>query len=200
MGKWSGVFIGALAAAILGTPALADGYLTIDGIAVPPADTNDPGWMKVRSYALDTTAPNPNNASGASAGRVSLSTAQITRNQDGVSPALFSATGSGRTFQQATLDVPAADGSQIVYKFMGVKITNDQVSSGGGAPQETLTLTYAAMQELDQSGTVLSNGATLRIPALTTNLNRSSAQTPSTGTPASGRPPLTATVHNPWAH
>jgi type VI protein secretion system component Hcp len=193
----SGAVIGALAAAVVATPALADGFMIIDGISVPAADTTDPGWMKVLGYAIDTTGPS---SSGSGAGK--SPTVQVTRYQDGVSPALFSATSTGTVFQQATLDVPASDGSQIVYKFVHVRITNDQVSSGpNGSPQETLTLAFSAMSELDKSSTFQANGAIVRIPVLTATLVRSNGLAPPpTGTPASQRPPLTATVHNPWAN
>lgn len=186
--------VGALAAVALATPAaaLADGYMTIHGITVPVAATNEPGWMEVVSYQLNVS--NPGGSSGA--GAASHGKFVIVRNTDQVSPALMSAAAVGRQFQKGTLDVAGADGTELAYTLHDFVIIDYHATSGAnGVPQETLTLQYTSLAMTDTSSSVESNGAVLKIPRLKTAVFKGGQVLPKTGTPAAA--PVTG-PKTPW--
>jgi len=192
----TGAFVGALAAVVLAAPAaaLADGYMTIHGITVPAAASNEPGWMEVVSYQLNVSSPGGSSGGG---GAASHGKFVIVRNTDQVSPALMNAAAVGRKFQKGTLDVAAADGTELAYTLHDFVIIDYQATSGAnGVPQESLTLQYTSMGMTDTSSSVESNGAVLKIPRLKTAVFKGGQFLPKTGKPAAT--PVATPPKTPW--
>jgi hypothetical protein len=180
--------------------AQAEGYLAIDGITPSAGGTgaswsagnavaNDPSWLPISSYQLQT-------GSGGSAGKTQIN---ITRTPDATSPALLVASSNGRVFAKGILDVPGPSGSQMVYEPQKVQITNYQVSGSGGSSQESFTLVCPLLEVIDKTAKPTINGHALTIPALKNALPVASGQTSNSSSVTAARP-VGQPLKSPWAN
>jgi hypothetical protein len=161
---------GALAIAVFGlaltTPALADGYLAMEGITPPPsqasggwagggAGANNPSWLPVSKYKI-AFATGPANA---------MNVITVTRQVDASSNAIREA--NGKSLKKAVLDVPDTNNLQIVYELENAVISGYAVSSGSnGAPMETFTLSSRQLDQINKTSQPTINGSVLAIPEL----------------------------------
>jgi type VI protein secretion system component Hcp len=207
---------GAASAGLLAFAAHADptvgGYLAIDGMKPPAAQPSaqsggwspdataiNANWLPVLSYKLTEASPS---GGGGHGGGGATSSFSITRQQDAASPLLLEASAKGWPWGLAILDVPGGGGNQIVYKLTNVRIGNYSAGTGGGGvSQESFTLSFQAMNVVDDTSQPTINGETLHIPALGATLVHAPPpqSAPSGGSSQKTSSSLTPAL-TPWGH
>jgi len=137
----------------LAAPARAafDAYLQLGDIKGESTDPQHKDWIEIGSYQFDSIRASAMGSVGRGdrSGRVNLQELTITKNVDKTSPKLMEAAASGKHFQNATIHLRKAGGSQdyLVVKMENVFVTNVQTSRGGGPfPTETVSLTFGKIE------------------------------------------------------
>jgi type VI secretion system secreted protein Hcp len=140
------------AALVLAPSARAayDAFLKLGDIKGESTDAQHRDWIEIESYQFSEVQSSVGSATGgAGAGKVRFSPFQIRKLVDRASPKLNEAAGSGRHFQDATVEVRKAGGGPqefLVIKLKDCYITGYQMSGGGTAPTESFVLNYAKME------------------------------------------------------
>jgi type VI secretion system secreted protein Hcp len=130
-------------------------FLKLDGLVDTSTAGGHVGEIEVFSFSWGASNPAPSpGGAGAGAGKVSISSFNIMKRADQVSPALFLACAKGSHYKTATVTLvkaagPSAPGGPtpfIEYDFTDVVVESIQWSGSSGgddAPTESVSLAFA---------------------------------------------------------
>lgn len=142
-----------------------DAFLKLKGIDGPVVRKGLEKFIEIYSFSFGASNPVSLNAHGGmGAGKVSLSSFNLMKKSDGVSPTLFQACCTGKHYDEAVLQLFKAGGKQqkfIEYKLEDVMIESIQWSGSGGGddtPTESLSVAFQKVevmyQQQDDKGNV----------------------------------------------
>ena len=148
-----------LAASVLAALAFApaaraavDAFIWFENIKGESQDSKHPGWIEVESFQLQDANRQASAASAAGGrleGKVNLSEFSVKKVVDKASPALFNACATGKHFPNVVIEMRKAGGTQQEYlkiTLQNVLISSYQVSGRGGAPTETISMSFGAVK------------------------------------------------------
>jgi type VI secretion system secreted protein Hcp len=132
-------------------------FLKIDGVQSDATQKGFEKQIKLNSFSLGANNPVDMSAGGGrGAGRVSVSTFNVSKLTDKSSPVLFQACCLGKHFKNAVVSICKAGGQQeayLTYKFDTVFIASINWSGGGGddTPAEQLSLAFSKVEMTHKS-------------------------------------------------
>jgi type VI protein secretion system component Hcp len=110
------------------------------------------GWIGLQSYSVGVTVPAPRTGGGGGAGgKPVASLLQISKPVDETSPLFAQAYFSGKPFAGATklyvvLQNAPDTTAPVQIELRDVVVESDSTAAGGNAPNETISLSYDAIQ------------------------------------------------------
>ncbi len=129
----------------------ADMFLKLDGVSGEATADGMTDYMSIDSFSFGASNPTTvgPGSGGLTAGRVSVSSFNVTKRTESASCLLFSSCCAGKHFATGEVVLRKAtgpDGGQQVflkYSFTDVLVESIQWSGGGDEPSESLTLAFA---------------------------------------------------------
>lgn len=127
-------------------------FLALDGVDGESTDDRHKGEIELLSWALGVSnAGSTHVGGGAGAGKASFTDLSVTKVSDLATPALLTATASGKHLKSATLTVRSPGQRRheaLRIALFDVQVTGCSIgSSGGDAPTaETVTLSFGRIQ------------------------------------------------------
>lgn len=126
-------------------------FLKIDGVDSEAIQKGFEGQIELASFSLGASNPTNLGGGGWGAGKVSVSSFNVTKRTDSASPLMFQACCLGKHFPNAKVSICKAGGEQQVfleYQFDTVYIEDIQWSGGAGddVPMETVSLAFGKVE------------------------------------------------------
>jgi len=130
-----------------------DAFLSIDGVDSESTRKGFEGQIEIQSFSIGAHNETSIGAGGgAGAGKVALSTMNVTKKTDAASPVLFQKCCEGMHFPKAEITLHKAGGEQLAflkYAFDTIYVEDIQWSGSSGGddvPMETLSLAFGKIE------------------------------------------------------
>jgi type VI protein secretion system component Hcp len=144
------VIVAQQAAPLQSSPSPNKSILSSISISVPGLNCTTPagtGNFAVQSYSWGASNPVTFGGTGSSAGKVSISSLNVTKAADACSPVLFDSVARGAFFKLLTLTQRNTDGEAIsVVALENVLVESWQVSGSTGQAGATESVSFAAQK------------------------------------------------------
>lgn len=137
MKHWSILFSGCAAAALLAAPAMAAGYLKLDGVDGDVSVKGREKWIEITGFSAVSEA-----STGRAAGPA-LGPIRIRKEVDVTTPLLATALSSKRLIPEARIEyVDAAGRAYLTVVMNGVRVASARTAAGSAQPTEEVSFYY----------------------------------------------------------